>query len=382
MVVSTDNATAAVIIDRISQFVHRFVFLQKTPLYRLVSTWVLATHMHARFQCLGYLFIYSPEPSCGKSRLLEVLDLLVFKSSGILVSPTPAVLFRTAAGKTQLLDEADGWTNAEQLRSLLNAGFQSGGKVVRCDCGANGEFKPLEFPVYGPRALAGIGREIFDATTKDRTFMVAMARQTPWERRERFLRNNVVPEAQGLKQEIESWVQHHVSEVVERYSRGDFRYLESFRDRTIDVAQPLFAILEVAYAGREELASARLDLIEAITIAREDQQSLLSEHRLLQELARLACEEDPLTGTASELAARCSALPEVAHEYSVSQALRKHGFQTRSVRRDGTPKHRYVLPRAVLADLCNRYACSGDVVEPRAETGVPTTPQPADSEGS
>jgi hypothetical protein len=48
---------------------------------------------------------------------------------GILVSPSEAVLFRTSEGQTQLLDEVDGWTNRDELRNILKAGYHVGGKV-------------------------------------------------------------------------------------------------------------------------------------------------------------------------------------------------------------------------------------------------------------
>ena len=73
------------IIDHVAQFVERFVFIRDKALYLLIALWVLATYLHEKFEYTGYLFAHSPEPQSGKSRLLEVLDLLVSKSSGVLV---------------------------------------------------------------------------------------------------------------------------------------------------------------------------------------------------------------------------------------------------------------------------------------------------------
>jgi putative DNA primase/helicase len=174
------------IIDAVIAFVHRFVFLKDEALYLLVAVWIVATYFHQDFDFSGYLFAYSPEPQSGKTTLLDVLNLLVANSSGIQISPTPAILFRTANGKTQLLDEIDTWMNHEELRSVLNAGFQKGAKVSRMDKDPKSGFKTQEFPVYGPKALAGIGFNQLTRATRDRTFALAMVRQKKGEKRERF----------------------------------------------------------------------------------------------------------------------------------------------------------------------------------------------------
>jgi len=172
-VIGQEGATAKQpdVIMHVRNFIRRFVFFRDEELYDLVATWIVSTYMTDQFEYVGYLFAHSPEPQSGKSRLLEVLDLLVNNSSGILVSPTEVVLFRTAEGQTQLFDEVDAWTNKDELRSVLNAGFRFGGSVVRMR-EEGSDFGPKRFPVYGPRALAGIGAKILDATTRDRTFML------------------------------------------------------------------------------------------------------------------------------------------------------------------------------------------------------------------
>src|SRR4029077_18387961 len=111
-------------------------------------------------------------PQSGKTTLLDVLDLLVANSSGVQISPTPAILFRTANGKTQLLDEIDTWMNHEELRSILNAGFQKGAKVSRMEKDAKLSLKAHEYLVYGPKALAGIGFSRLTRATRDRTFAI------------------------------------------------------------------------------------------------------------------------------------------------------------------------------------------------------------------
>ena len=67
-------------------------------------------------------------------------------------------------------------------------------------------------------------------------------------------------------------------------------------------------------------------------------------------------------GSASELAERCE-LPEKPKDYQISHLLREYGFKTKSVRKDGTPKYRYVLPKGKLEDIVARYAKAGEDVD-------------------
>jgi len=344
----------ATVIDNVADFLRRFVFLENTSLYLLISLWIVSTHRYEVFDYAGYIFAYSVEPASGKSRLLEVLDLLVYKSSGIITSPTEAVVFRTAHDATQLVDELDSLVNIDYLRSVLNSGFQKGNKVIRMVQIKN-RYVPKEFPIFAPRALAGINKRILTQTTLDRTFAIEMVRQTKKEKREKFRSRKLKSEVEKLTNQIELFWIFNEDKAAQLYD-GDIPYLEKFRDRTIDIAEPLAAILEAAYHGHPRLEEARQNLIEAISITRNDQLKEIKEHRILQELARLAKEENPLIGNSTELAHRCSNLPEKPSEHDISQTLRKYGFQTKSIRKDGDPKYRYVLNYEELAGLVARYA--------------------------
>lgn len=342
-----DNGT---VIDQVALFMERFVLLPDPSMYRLLASWVVATRLYHRFEYIAYVFAHSAEPQSGKSRLLEVLDLLVSNSSGILIAPTEAVLYRTA-DSTQLFDEVDSWKNRDALRGVLNAGFRNGGFVVRMR-EREGDYEAQRLHVYGPRALAGLGPHILDQTTLDRTLMLVMQSQRREERRER-LNKRVEPEAERLRAEINEWVEQNGEAIAARYEQP-FPYLTHFRDRTIDVTQGLAAVIEVAYQGHDALEDVRRELVNAIAVARSKQEGLSEAQRVMVELMRLAEDRDPLVGTATELAALCEV--ESPSSNVVSRTLRQYGFATKSVRKDGMPKHRYVLERAALEEIVARFA--------------------------
>jgi hypothetical protein len=340
-------------------FLKRFVFLEQDSLYKLLALWIISTYFTDRFEYTGYIFAHSVRPQSGKSRLLEILNHLVCKSSGILIRPTPAILFRTAHGHTQLLDEVDAWTNSDELRGILNAGFRRGAQVARMGTSSDKSYKIETFPVFAPRALAGIGANILDSTTKDRTFAIEMVSQPKEFRRERLRMTRAMKaEIAQIKWQLENWGKERRDEVTALYENETaFPYLEDFQDRTIDVAQPLAAVLEVAYKADELLEAEQFNLICAIAHTRTEDSAVIDDFKVLRELNRLTANDDPLIGTASELAERCIGLATIPEEITVSRTLRKFGFDTKSTRRpDGMPKYRYCLPRSALTDVLRKYA--------------------------
>jgi hypothetical protein len=299
-----------------------------------------------------------------------------------LTSPTEAALFHTAKGRTQLLDEVDTWNNRDFLRVILNAGSRRGGTVVRMEkSNRQQHYKPQEFPVFGARALSGVGMYILAEATRSRTFSIAMVRQTRDERRERFRARSIKPEAGRLVEEIKGWIQVHRAAVVERYGRA-FPYLEQFADRTIDVAEPLAAVLEVAYKESPDLNRARVELLRAISITRAERIEVSAEHCILEALARAAETEDPLIGSASELANQCGKFNVKCDEYAVSRTLRNYGFESKSIRMDDGSKKRYSLSHVELTEIFQRYLCGTDHKELSPPSTQPTTPEVLESVGS
>lgn len=72
------------LLDRTANHIARFVYLKNRSVYNFLALWIIATHLKDQFDNFGYLFVHSPEMACGKTRLLEVLDALVWSSSEIM----------------------------------------------------------------------------------------------------------------------------------------------------------------------------------------------------------------------------------------------------------------------------------------------------------
>jgi hypothetical protein len=131
-----------------------------------LSSWALHTHIYRQYGKSPRLAILSPIPNCGKSTVLNILHSMVSNPEK-LIDPTTASTFRLAGSNTLLLDEVNNLTIIKSMKAILNNGHEVGGFVPRTG-------KDGEVPVYGPLALAGIGR--LPVTLMSRSIIVPMHR--------------------------------------------------------------------------------------------------------------------------------------------------------------------------------------------------------------
>jgi hypothetical protein len=85
----------------------RFVY-GDDAIFAPLALWIAHTHAYDAFDTTPYLHVYSPAPQCGKTRLLEVVEMMAARaiSSTSLTGPS---LFRTIEDQkpTLMLDEVD-----------------------------------------------------------------------------------------------------------------------------------------------------------------------------------------------------------------------------------------------------------------------------------
>jgi len=232
------------LLDELESFLRRFVVFGNEQQASAVALWIASTWAVEAAEATPYLAITSAEKRSGKSRLLEVLELLV-RSPLMVSSTSEAALFRTvASGPTTLLfDEADAVFSAKAapndgLRALLNAGHRRGATVARMG-GAN--YTTLQrFDVFCPKALAGIGA--LPPTVADRSIPIRLTRRTPAEPVERFRRREAASEARCLRDALAAWLTPNLKAL------GDARpsIPTEINDRAQDGWEPLLALADLA----------------------------------------------------------------------------------------------------------------------------------------
>jgi hypothetical protein len=236
-----EQFNGAEILDRVSEFIRRYVHLSDHQA-EIVALWVAHSYALEAATCTPYLAINSAVKQCGKTRLLEVLELMVAKP-WLTGRVTAACLIRKVdqMRPTLLLDESDAAFQgekeyAEALRGILNTGFYAGGVASACvGQGANITFK--DFRTFCPKAIAGIGQ--LPDTVADRSIPIRLQRKKSGEVVSRFRRRKAKVEASDIKIELSDWI----SSIVDRLKDSE-PDLPALTDRQQDGVEPLLAIAD------------------------------------------------------------------------------------------------------------------------------------------
>lgn len=265
----TDARTeGASCLNQARDFIRRFCVLPDDHCLTAITLWAAHTHSIQCFHTTPRLVLNSPEPGCGKTRILEVLDLLVADAM-MSINISPAALFRTLADRpvTLLFDEVDAvWTrrgNHEELRAVLNAGYKRGAVIPRCVGPAH---DVARYPVFCAAALAGIGD--VPSTILTRSVVIKMRPRALDESVEPYRPRIHESEGRALHDRLSIWAARARSEIgaeAPRMPRG-------VEDRPAEVWEPLLAVADAA--GSEWGRRARRACVSLTRSSQDRQQSL------------------------------------------------------------------------------------------------------------
>ena len=233
----------ASLLDEMCDFMRRYVLVSSHEAHA-VGLWVAHTHAIDAAEATPYLSVTSAEKESGKTRLLEVLSLLV-KEPLSTANMSDAALFRavTELKPTLLYDEIDVVFGAkardrEDLRGMLNAGYRRGAKVYRM---GGPKMATLEtFEVFCPKVLAGLGQ--LPDTLQSRCIAIRLKRKAPGEDVARFRERDAAAEGSNLHLRLANWAEGAIEKL--RVARPSLP--EELGDRQADVWEPLLAIADQA----------------------------------------------------------------------------------------------------------------------------------------
>lgn len=254
------------LLAEVEGFLARYVAFPSKAALTAVTLWAAHCHALDAFESTPRLALLSPEKGSGKTRCLEVLDLLVPMPMHT-VNMSAAALFRQVADKqpTLLLDEADtylGWRVAErheELRGLVNAGHRRGAVAYRCQKESH---NVVEFPAFAAAALAGIG-DLPD-TIIDRSIVVRMKRRAANEKVTPFRHREAHPEGEALRERLAAWAEQN----IEQMTNARPEMPPGVVDRAADVWEPLLIIAETVGRGfLEKTFDAAAEIISERTAA-------------------------------------------------------------------------------------------------------------------
>lgn len=234
------------LLESVKAFVTRYVVLTDRQADAL-ALWVLHTHAIEAAEITPYVELTSAEKRSGKTLLLEIIRHVV-RNPWLTGRCSAAALVRKMGQKvTALIDESDAAFKgaqdySEALRGILNNGHRRGGYATLCvGQGANIDVK--DFPVFGAKMIAGIGR--LPDTVADRSITIQMKRRAPNEPVARQRYRETEAEAAPINERLLAWSVEAVSDLTE--ARPDLP--NELDDRAADAWEPLLAIAD--YAGGE-----------------------------------------------------------------------------------------------------------------------------------
>lgn len=252
------------VLDAAEKLLSRFVVFPSEATRVATVLWCAHTHVVDAFETTPRLAFLSPEPGSGKTRALEIVELL---SANPLLSAnmTPAYLMRRLAGDprpTVLFDEIDtvfgpkAKTDNEELRGLLNSGYRAGATSGRCVTRGN-NIETEDFPSFAAVALAGL--DDLPDTVATRSVIVRMQRRAPGEKVEPYRRRLHEPQGHAIREDLGRWAHSQFDQLRDAWPDLP----DGCEDRNADVWEPLLAIADAA--GGDWPERARISAISLIS---------------------------------------------------------------------------------------------------------------------
>ena len=342
------------------------------------ALWCLHAHLMDRWETTPRLAFLSPEPASGKSRALEITELLV-PNPVMAVNVSPAYLFRKVGAEdiapTILFDEIDTVFGAkakenEEIRGLLNAGHRRGAVAGRCVVHGK-TVVTEEIPAYAAVALAGLGG--LPDTIMTRAVAINMRPRRATEQIEPFRRRIHAVEGHRIRDRIEAWAHGQSTEPV----WPDLP--PGVEDRDADVWEPLVAVADMV--GGVWPALARAAAVALVAASKEAEPSLGI--KLLGDLRIVFDDSEQMTTAAILQALR--EMPESPwndlrgrplDDRRLAARLRQYGIKPRVLRVSGATPRGYRREdffdawERYLPPLAGRSATNATSATPRNQLGV------------
>ncbi|MDQ3254453.1 MAG: hypothetical protein M3R15_11190, partial [Acidobacteriota bacterium] len=142
----------------IEAYLHSYVDLPALQL-KLAAKYIRLTYICDKLQELSYLRAVG-ERGNGKSRFILAAGLACYRPV-VLVNVSAAVLYRMVDQyhPTLIIDEANSAQDSDDAAALLqvlNAGFQRGAKVMRCEAKASGGYDIKTYDPFGAKIIASL----------------------------------------------------------------------------------------------------------------------------------------------------------------------------------------------------------------------------------
>src|SRR5215470_12685835 len=282
----TGARKAEMMLAQVYGFLSRFSSFPSEYAHIAHALWCVHTHLMDKWESTPRIAFLSPEPASGKTRALEITELLVPKPVAA-INVTPAYLFRKIGeeqGVTLLYDEIDTVFGPkarenEEIRGLLNAGHRKGAVAGRCVIRGK-TIETEEIPAYAAVAMAGLGW--LPDTIMSRSVVIRMRRRHNGEHVEPYRRRVHAVEGYQIRDALVAWAASAIINWPE--------LPPAVQDRDADIWEPLLAVADAI--GGEWPKRARQAALALLTESKEEDTSLGI--RLLSDIRQIFGDETEL----------------------------------------------------------------------------------------
>ena len=253
------NMSIAETLDLISSVFHEHVKLQNESDADALALWAAMTYVMDHLEIAPMVYVSSPLPMCGKSTVMKLLKVFCHRAE-MVSKITPAAIYRLIERDqpTLLFDEADRFLRGNnELNGIINAGharFEA--NVIINKKLPDGNYDPVEFPVWCAKAIAGIGSQ--DDTLISRSIVISLRRKLITET-VKPVRFNLHQQHEDTRQALATWASNFQSVCEEEMKP----FLNANTDRGIDNWLPIGIIAKRIGFSWIERAQAALTSIEA-----------------------------------------------------------------------------------------------------------------------
>ena len=269
-----------------------------------IALYVVMTHIVDMLVICPYLAFPSPTMRAGKTTVQDLIGYVARRSLPT-ANCTPAAIFRElqAHHPTLIIDEAETFLGDEELRGILNGGYNRDRPVLRAVPSPDGSFQTARFDAFGPKVFGLIGK--LPPTLQDRSIVVPMQRKRPTDAVEPFRRRQRLERKQGgreLARKIVRWVEDN----RQALNTAEPSLPEGLDDRASDNWEPLFIVADVAGGRWPERARRAAATLSATRDERREDDKIL----LLADIYRIFDENGGNPVTCEDLAFHLSVLEE------------------------------------------------------------------------
>ena len=283
-----DAEDTAALLDDVSAFLRRFLFLGHDEWFDVLALWTLEsalTRYTPDADIAPRVGFISGTPGSGKTL---ALDLLTRLTTGELVTDaTPPAVLRLMNGKhlgddavvpvPVFLDEIDNLyksrsTDNGSLTAVLNSGYKRGATVTKAD--REDQSKVVREECFGPVGFAGLAMSALPEALLTRSFVVTMPKATRDELPETFRPRRHGAEAAALAKRIQDWARLTAIRVGDALDESEDRLADWLGNRDLEIWSAIDAVAVIAGPDWTKRVDAAIPALKDATKEREEQPSL------------------------------------------------------------------------------------------------------------